>query len=178
MGRNIWTALALIASACQLFAAPLKIHGFVTGIGSPKTLEVDGYRITRDDSLVFDVDKGEYADATFRPEDLRVGTEVFVEGDYNESNHELHASAIKVALNGSLRIKRTTVIEHSTVLQRAGAGWVAVIHADGETIRVGSETRVVLKDGQTNHLTPGVSIAYEGRREKDGSVTATRLEID
>ena len=177
MGRNIWTALALIASACQLFAAPIKIHGFVTGIGSPKTLEVDGYRITRDDSLVFDVDKGDYADATFQPEDLRVGTEVFVEGNYNESNHELHASAIKVSLSGSLRIKRTTVIEHSTVLQRAGAGWIAFIHADGETIRVGSETRVVLKDGQTNQLTPGVSIAYEGRREKDGSITATRLEI-
>ncbi|HEY3837971.1 MAG TPA: M48 family metalloprotease [Bryobacteraceae bacterium] len=177
MGRNILTALALFASACQLPAAPVKVHGYVTGIVSPKAFDVDGYRVTRDDSLAFDVDKGDFADATFRPEDLRVGTEVSVEGDFNDAKHELKATAIKISINGSLRIKRTAVIEHSTVLQRVGAGWRAVIHADGETIRVGSETRVTLKDGQTNQLTPGVSIAYEGRREKDGSVVATRLEI-
>jgi hypothetical protein len=177
MRRNILTAITMVVAACPLLASPVKVHGYITGITSTNEFAVDGYRITRDESLVFEVDKADGADAAVRPEDIRIGTEVYVEGEFNDATHELHASCIKVSMSGNLRVKRTAVIEHATVLQRAGAGWRGVIHADGETLVVDSQTRVVLKEGQTNQLTAGLSIGFEGRRERDGSIACSKLEL-
>jgi hypothetical protein len=175
MWRTILTAL--LATACALNAAPVKIHGYITSISSLKAFDIDNYQITRDDSLVFELDKGDYPDATFRPEDLRVGTELDVQGEFNDATRELHATAIKVFLNDNLCVKRAAIIEHTAVLQRDGYGWKGIVHADGQTIKVGGQTRFVLKEGQTNQLTPGLSILYEGRRERDGTIAATRFEI-
>jgi hypothetical protein len=168
---------ALVASACPLWATPVKIHGYITSISSPGKFDIDDYRIIRNESVVFDLDKGDYADAVFRPEDLRVGTELEVQGDFNDATHELNAASVKVFANDNLRVKRTAVVEHSTALQRDGYGWTGTVHADGQTIRIDGQTKFSLKEDQTNQLTPGLAIAYEGRRERDGSITATRFEI-
>jgi len=175
MRRTILTAF--FATACSLSATPVKIHGYITDLASPRSFEIDDYRITRDDSVVFDLDKGDYPDAIFRPEDLRIGTEVEIQGECNESTHELHATAVKVFFNDNLRVKRSAVVEHAAVLQREGNAWSGVIHADGQTIKVDGQTRFALKESQTNQLTPGLSIRYEGRRERDGSIAASKLEI-
>ena len=175
MRRTILTAL--LATVYPLCASPVKIHGYITNISSPASFDIDDYRITRDDSLVFELDKGDYPDITFRTVDLRVGTELDVQGELNDSTHELHATSIKVFVNDTLRVKRSTVIEHAAVLQREGSAWKGVIHADGQTIKVDSQTHLILKEWQTNQITPGLSITYEGRRERDGSIAATKLEI-
>src|SRR5580692_8217902 len=114
---------ALLATASPLWATSVKIHGYITSITAPTKFEIDDYRITRSDSLSFDVDKGDYPDAVFRPQDLRVGTELNVEGDFNDSTHELHATSIKVFFNDNLRVKRSAVVEHPAVLQREGSVW-------------------------------------------------------
>jgi hypothetical protein len=175
MRKTILTAL--LATAYPLCASPVKIHGYITNISSPASFDIDDYRITRDDTLVFELDKGDYPDATFHPEDLRIGTELDVQGEFNDSTHELHATSIKVFVNDNLRVKRSAVIEHASVLQRDGYGWKGTIHADGQTINVDGQTHLTLKEGQTNQITPGLSITYEGRRERDGSIAATKLEI-
>ncbi len=124
-----------------------------------------------------DLDKGDYPDATFRPEDLRVGTEIQVEGDFNDSTHELRASSIKVFVNDTLRVKRSAVIEQATNLERNGNTLKGVIHADGQTIQVDEDTHIVVKEWQAPQLSPGSSISYEGYRNRDGSIAATRLEM-
>ena len=168
---------ALLASACALGANPVKIHGYITGISSPEKFDIDDYRIVRSESLTLDLDKGDYPDATFTPQDLRVGTELEVQGDFNDSTHELTATSIKVFFNDSLRVKRTAVIEHASALQRDNFGWTGTIHADGQIIHIDGQTRFSLKEGQSSQLTPGLVISYEGRRERDGSITSTHFSI-
>jgi hypothetical protein len=175
MRQTILTVL--LATASSVWATPVKIHGYITSLASPTAFAVDDYRITRDDSLAFDLDKGDYPDATFRPEDLRVGTELDIAGEFNETTHELKATGIKVFLSDNLRVKRSVVVENGAVLQREGYGWKGVIHADGQTIKVDGQTKLSLKENQTNQITPGLSISYEGRRERDGSILATKLQI-
>lgn len=175
MWRTILTGL--LAAVCPLAAAPVKIHGYLTSISSSKSFNIDDYRITRDDNLPFELDKGSYPDTTFGPEDLRVGTEMEVQGDFNDSTHELHATCIKVFVEDNLRVKRFAVIEHPAVLQHDGSGWKGAIHADGQTIKVDGQTRVVLKEGQTNQLSPGLAMGYEGRRARDGSIVASKFEV-
>jgi hypothetical protein len=172
------TVLAiLLTAASPLCAGSVKIHGYVTNLSSATSFDIDDYRITRDEGLAFDLDKGDYPDATFRPEDLRVGTELEVQGDFNDSTKELHASNITVFVNDSLRVKRSAIVEHAAVLERDGNAWQSTIHADGQIIKLDAQTHFNLKEDQTNQLAPGLSIAYEGRRERDGSILATRFEI-
>jgi hypothetical protein len=174
MRRTLLTAL--LATACSLPAAPIKIHGYITDLQSPKNFAIDDYKIMRDDNLAFELDKGDYPDATFHPEDLRIGTELEVQGDFNDSTHELRAAGIKVLFNDNERVKRFAVIEHTAVLERTGNVFKGIVHADGQTIRVDDETHFVLKEWQSSQLSPGMSITYEGYRNRDGSITATRLE--
>jgi hypothetical protein len=168
---------ALLVAASPLCATPVKIHGYITNFSSVRSFDIDDYRITRDDSLAFDLDKGDYPDATFRPEDLRVGTELEVQGEFNDATHELHATAIKVFFNDNVRVRSSAVVEHGTTLNRDGYGWKGVIRADGQTIRIDGQTKFALKEYQTNLITPGLSISYEGNRQRDGSIVATKLEI-
>jgi hypothetical protein len=175
MWRTLW--IALLATACSVAATPVRIHGYITNIESPKSFAIDDYKITRDDSLALDLDKGDYSDATFRPEDMRIGTELEVQGDFNDSTHELHAASIKVFFNDTVRVKRSTVIEHAADLEKNGNTWNGVIHADGQTIVVNGQTHVVQREWQSTRLSPGMSVNYEGFRNRDGSITATKLEI-
>jgi hypothetical protein len=167
----------LAAAVLPIGATPVKVHGYITNLESSKNFDIDSYHVTREDNAAFEVDKGDYPDATLRPEDLRVGTELEVDGDFNDSTHELRATGITVFINDNLRVKRFAIVEHGATLQRDGRGWNGTIHADGQMIKVDAQTRFVLKEGQTNQLTPGESISYEGRREPDGSICATRLEV-
>jgi hypothetical protein len=175
MRRTLQTVLFL--AAVPLCAAPVKVHGYITSLSSPQSFSIDEYCVTRPDSLAFEVEKGEFPDATFRPEDLRVGTEVEVEGDLDSATHELRASRIKAFLSDNLRVRRFAVIEHTATIERDGTGWSGLIRADGQRIRLDAQTRLTLKEGQSNRITPGMTIAYEGIRQADGSIRASKLEI-
>lgn len=93
---RVIVTVALFSSLC--LAKDVKIHGFVTTVNSPTNFEIDDYRITRDTSLVLEVEKdeGSEAAATFHPEDIHVGTELEIKGDYNEQTGELKARYIRV----------------------------------------------------------------------------------
>src|ERR1041384_7753843 len=101
MRRIIFAALGI--AVCRLSAAPVKIHGYITSISSPHAFEIDSYHITRDASLQLDLDRTDYPDAVFGDEDLQIGTELDVQGEFNDSTHELHATAIKVVLRSEER---------------------------------------------------------------------------
>lgn len=123
-----------------------KIRGYITNIASPMVFEIEDYRITRDLALVLEFEKGESDEpAQFRPEDIRVGTELEIKGEYDEETGELHARSIKVILEEHKKIKRTALLEHPPVLERSGEGWVGDFFADGQRIWVQPATKVVFK---------------------------------
>jgi hypothetical protein len=95
--------LFVMVSLSMLFAGPLfakevTIHGFVTDVKSPVVFQIDDYKITRDRSLALDISsaEGEQSKAAFKAEDVRIGTELEVKGEYDESSGELKAKSIKV----------------------------------------------------------------------------------
>jgi len=184
--------------ACEVCAAkPVKIHGFVTAFNSPTSFEIEDYKITRDATLVMDVEKendGELL-ATFKPEDIRIGTELEIKGNYDEGTNELKATSIKVFLDDTRTIKRVALLEKVPTLQRSEAGWAGTVAADGQKVSIGEATVVSfrlnksekkqVKKGtdeisplvSTDQLTLDTFIHYEGVRQSDGSILAKRVEF-
>src|SRR5690242_4399651 len=110
--KRLLLVLAAI-SAClapSAMAKSVKIRGYVTNIKSTNEFEIDDYRITRDASLVLEFEKSDDPDEqsnSFRPEDIRVGTELEIRGEFNEKTQELSARSIKVNLDEHQHVKRT-----------------------------------------------------------------------
>jgi len=195
------TLLLLIGSTC--FAKEVKIHGFVTNVNSPTNFEIDDYKITRELSLVLDIEKDESgeAKATFNPEDIRVGTELEIKGNFDEASGELKASSIKVFLDDTRRIKRTALVEKLPTLDKAESGaWHGFAYADGQKIAIADSTVLTLRRNKSerkeakaekkvlpdqksealsspNDITLYTFIQYQGSRQADGSVLASKAEF-
>jgi len=133
--------------SCLVYAKEVKIHGFVTAVKSPTNFEIDEYHINRDATIVLEMEKDETgaATATFRPEDIRVGTEVEIKGEYDEKTGELQAKSIKVYSDDTRTIKRTALIEKVPSLTKAENSWTGTFFADGQRVTVGPTTQVTRK---------------------------------
>src|SRR5690242_2693594 len=111
--------LLLTCTVMGLFIVPnalaksVKIRGYVTAVKSATEFEIDDYRITRESTLVLEFEKSEDPDekTNFRPEDIGVGTEVEIRGEYDETTRQLSARSIKVNLDEHQRVKRTALME-------------------------------------------------------------------
>jgi Zn-dependent protease with chaperone function len=192
---QVIVTVTLFSSLCH--AKDVKIHGFVTTVNSPTNFEIDDYRITRDTSLVLEVEKdeGSAAAATFRPEDIHVGTELEIKGDYNEQTGELNARSIKVFSEDTRVIKRTALVEKVPELTKADQGWTGVFFADGQRVTIAPSAKVTYKlnKHERKNLKNGseeesalASLAvinletfmhYEGSRQADGSISASKVEF-
>ena len=128
---SIWLFLA-----GSLFAKEVTIRGFVTDVKSPTVFEIDDYKITRDRSLAIDIsaEEDDKSRTAFKPEDLRIGTELEVKGDYDESTGELKAKSIKVIFEDARKLRRTALLEQLPSLTKKGSGWEGEIRADGQRI--------------------------------------------
>src|SRR5689334_4344330 len=95
--------------AVPVLAKSVKIRGYVTAIKSSTEFEIDDYRITRDSSLVLEFEKSDNPEekTSFNPEEIRVGTEMEIRGDFDEGTRQLTAKTIKVNLDEHQRVKRT-----------------------------------------------------------------------
>ena len=195
----------LIAKAllCVLFASPaalcrdVTIHGFVTAITSPTSFEIDDYKVTHDKAVSLDLEKQQADNSldTFSPEDIRIGTELEIKGDFDEASGELKARLIKIFSYDTLTVKRTALLEKLPSLTQDDAGWTGVIYADGQRIIVTPTTAVSLKpnlaerknsaknkSSEDAKLTPGslnpdTFVSYEGVRQPDGSIRAQKVEF-
>ena len=196
-----------LASVCLffsglLFAKEVTIHGFVTDVKSPTVFEIDDYKVTRDRSLEFDTSdqKDDKAEAIFKPEDIRIGTELEVKGEYDESSGQLKAKSIKVLFEDTRKLKRTALLEQLPSLVRKDSGWEGEIRADGQRIAVSQETSLTIKlnkseaknspnkksDEEGSKSAPLTSldalnldtfVRYEGTREPDGAIKAQKIEF-
>ncbi len=191
--------VCLFFASSAAYAKDVTIHGFVTDVKSPTSFEIDDYRVTRDSTLVFDLDKveGDMAPATVKPEDIRVGTELEVKGEYDETSRELKAKSIKIFFEDTRTIKRTALLEKIPSLTKQDSGWAGEVYADGQRISVLPTTLVTLKANQAERkklsdkkedsgssplnsldsLNLNTFIHYEGTREADGSIQAQKIEF-
>jgi hypothetical protein len=191
--------LLLATALCA--AKDVRIHGFVTAVNSSTNFEIDEYKITKDVSLVLDIEKDESGDATatFSPEDVRVGTELEIKGEYNESTGELKAKSIKVFLDDTKKVKRTALLEKMPSLEKSNAGWKGTLFVDGQRVVVAETTTMTLrpnkgekkqaKKDKTELEAEGVKVTsldglnldtfvhYEGIRQKDGTILASKIEF-
>jgi hypothetical protein len=195
-----FVTLCLLFAASPVLAKEVTIHGFVTDVKSPTSFEIDDYKVTRDRSLVFDLEKqeGDKTLTAFKPEDIRVGTELEVKGDYDEASGELTAKSIKVFAEDTRMVKRTALLEKMPVLAKQDSGWVGEIYADGQRISVVPATSLTLmpnhaerknlpeKEKEDPKAAPLASldsinldtfIHYEGTRKADGSIEARKVEF-
>jgi hypothetical protein len=186
-----------------LLAKEVTIHGFVTEVKSPTVFEIDDYKITRDRSLALDISATEDdpSKAAFKPEDIRLGTELEVKGEYDEASGELKAKSIKVLFEDERKLRRTALLEQLPALTKKGSGWEGAIRADGQRISVSPETLLTIKPNKSewknspesknkeeweSKSTPLTSLdelnldtflRYEGTQEPDGSIKAHRVEF-
>jgi hypothetical protein len=182
-----------------LFAGDFTVHGFVTDVRSKTSFDIEDYRVTSDNTVSIDVDipKGEKSLISFKPEDIRVGTELEVRGEYDPGSRELKAKSIKVFVEDTRVVKRTALIEQMPSLVKSGSGWEGDIRADGEKIHVLPTTSVTLKPdksekkklrtegehAEVKNLTSleavnlDTFIHYEGIRQTDGVIEATKVEF-
>ncbi len=191
---------------CALLASPaavckdVTIHGFVTAVNSSTSFEIDDYKVTRDKTVTLDLDEQPQADkslATLRPEDIRVGTELEIKGEYDEASGELRAKSIKVFSFDTLTIERTALLEKLPSLTKGDSGWTGLIYADGQRITVSPATAVSLKPNLAERRNSGrdkgkssegpnftpdslnldTFVYYEGGRQPDGSIQAQKVEF-
>lgn len=184
-----WLLSALV------FAQDLTIRGFVTAVNSPTSFAIDDYKVTRDKTVSLDLDKqpGDISPATFQ--DIRVGAELEITGDYDETSGELKAKSIKVFSDDTVILKRTALLEKLPSLSRDGSGWSGVIYADGQKIVVSPSTTVSLKlnheerrsaetdkNSEARFLPDSLNldtfVHYEAVRQPDGSIQASKVEFE
>ena len=102
----------------------------------------------RDSTLALEferADEEERAGLLFKPEDIRVGTELEVKGEYNGQTGELKAKSVKVHLDEYQHVKRTALLENAPQLTRVGPTWAGSLRVDGQRVVVNAVTVVTIK---------------------------------
>jgi hypothetical protein len=193
--------LLILLSVLPASARAIKIHGYVTGVDSSSKFQIEDYRVTHNEGLVLSVDQAQNSDhpEQFSVGDIRVGTELEVTGQYDEKTGALAAERIRVFPQDSRKVMRTALIEKAPILQHDAYGtWSGTFFADGQHICVQSTTKVVFKLngsekraarkaeiisddarplGSLDEVSPGTWLSYEGRRQEDGTILASKLEF-
>jgi hypothetical protein len=140
-----------VSCVCPASAKNIKIHGYVTAVKSPTEFEIDDYRIMRDISLTLEFEKSDDPEekTTFKPEDIRVGTELEIHGELDESSNLLTAKTIKVHLEDYQHVKRTALIEVQPELRKVDSHWEGQVRADGQRLVVDQSTAVTIRLNST-----------------------------
>jgi hypothetical protein len=145
--KRLALCLCLLLVALPATAKERKLRGYVTAVHSPTSFEIDDVRITRDPASPLEFDKGDDdSPVDFKPEDIRVGTELEIAGDFDEPTRELKARSIRVILEDAKKINRTALMIWAPEMSRIGNGiWEGKFFADGQWIVVTESTEVRFK---------------------------------
>lgn len=129
----------------QTKAKKVKIRGYITNLISPNSFEIDEMKVTKDDSIVLDFEN-QNKDVSFKKEDVRVGTEIEVQGLLNEETDELTATKVTIDLEQFRKLKNTTVLTRDPVgIEKLENGWQGIFWADGRRIRIEPATQVLFE---------------------------------
>ncbi len=188
--------ICLSFAGSPALAKDVTIHGFVTEVNSPTNFEIDDYKITRDKLLAVDLETDSDKSAgALKADDIRVGTELEIKGEYDEASGLLTAKSIKLFSEDTRVVRRTALLEQVPSLVKKDLGWEGEIHADGQRIAVSPATSVTIRLNKTEQkkstgkkeasekltsldaLNLDTFIRYEGTRQADGSIEAQKIEF-
>ncbi len=156
--------MTLTCAATAGSTKSIKLHGYVTEIRSQNSFDIDDYRVNRDNTIALEFEKDEDTDSKVAlPEDIRVGTEVEIKGDYDVESHQLTAKSIRVFPSETRKVKRTAILETEPHLQKRGNVWEGSLRADGQTLVVDEQTKLSIVPNKT-----------EAKAEKDAAKAAKK----
>jgi Peptidase family M48 len=198
--------LTFVGLACALVTFPasaqtpklkeIKIRGYVTEFRSPTSFDIEDYRITRDEGFTLDFENAS-PEIVFGLNDIRVGVELEIRGQLNETTGELKAKSIRVDLEQFKTIEQTAfVTQRPEGIQLIDGSWAGELPADGQIIRVTRGTQVLFKPTKReknlakqkqskksaaeteeneagdplkslDQVTIGMSMTYEGKRDRE-----------
>jgi Zn-dependent protease with chaperone function len=184
----------------------VKIRGYVTEFRSPTDFDIEDYRITRDQNFVLDFENAS-PEITFALNDIRVGVELEIKGQFNEATGDLKAKSIRVDLEQFKSIKQTAFVAAPPEgIELLDGSWAGDLRADGQVIRVTKATKVLFKPTKRerklaeakaknsnvknqeeeefealqslDQVKIGMSLTYEGMRDPvTGRIVAERVEF-
>jgi Zn-dependent protease with chaperone function len=178
----------------------VKIRGYVTAVTSPTQFEIEDYRISHDAQFALDFENSS-PDIQFKIQDIRVGVELEIRGTLDDESGELKAKSISVDIEQFKPQKQTAILSQPPAgIEQVGQGWSGVFLVDGQRIQVTPATQVVFqltrrekqlskknKEAEEEGLfeplrsladiTTGMAMTYEGRRNQDGNIVASRVEF-
>ncbi|HEY8559869.1 MAG TPA: M48 family metalloprotease [Pyrinomonadaceae bacterium] len=155
-------------SVAQIKIKKIKIRGYVTNVFSPTSFEIDEYKVTKDASVVLDFENQDKDNLQFKAEDIRVGTEIEVEGTLNQETDELTATKVTVDLEQFRKLKNTTVLTRAPEgIEKNGTGWQGTFWADGRRIRVEPETQVLFELNKTEKKEASQAAQNKNKVKKD-----------
>lgn len=127
----------------------VKIRGYITNLISPSSFEIDELKVTKDESIVLEFEN-QNKDVSFKKEDVRVGTEIEVQGLLNEETDELTATKVTIDLEQFRKLKNTTVLTRDPQgVEKLENGWQGIFWADGRRIRIEPTTQVLFELNKT-----------------------------
>lgn len=137
--------LVLSAGAQTVKTKQVKIQGYITNIISPTSFEIDDLKVKRDESLVLSFENQDPS-VQFKPEDLRVGTAVEIQGQLNAETNELKATKVTIDLEQFRKLNNTTILNRTPEgIEKTEAGWKGVFWADGRKIKIEPTTQVLFE---------------------------------
>jgi Zn-dependent protease with chaperone function len=90
--------------------------------------------------------ENESKDIKFQLEDLRVGTELEIKGDFDDETNELKAKKIKIDLDQFKNLKQTAILSRMPEgIEKTEQGWSGLFFADGRRIKIQPTTHVLFK---------------------------------
>lgn len=134
-----------VHSASFVKIKEIKIRGYVTAVNSPTSFEIEDYRITKDEKVDLEFENLS-KEINFRIEDVRVGTELEIKGDYDEDKGELKAKKIKIDLDQFKTLKQTAILSRLPEgIEKTEQGWTGMFFADGRRIKIQPLTKLLFK---------------------------------
>jgi hypothetical protein len=171
LALSIFVALLLALPAQRAGHAEGKqttVKGYITNVTSPTTFEIDYYKVSRDESVKMEL-VHESPELRFKPEDIRVGAEVEVNGDYNALTDDLKANKIKIDMEQFRKFKMAAVLsrEPEGIEQTPEGGWRGVFFPDGHRVRIEPATQVLFKLNKTEEKEEKKKAREEQKKAKE-----------
>ncbi|MBC7798354.1 MAG: M48 family metallopeptidase [Pyrinomonadaceae bacterium] len=178
VGKKRFFAVAVVAAFCLIHSPnninaatikDVKVRGYITNITSANSFEIDDYKVTKDDSLTWSLENQDAA-YKFKPEDIRIGTEVEVQGSLNDETRELKAKKLTADLEQFRKLENTTVLTVSPEgIIKGEKDWSGVFIADGRRIRIEPTTQVLFQPNKSEKKVAEAN-AKAGKDKKDAKV--------
>jgi hypothetical protein len=160
----------------------VKIRGYVTNVLSPTSFEIDEFKVTKDAAIVLDFENQDKDNIQFKAEDIRVGTEIEVQGSLNEETDELTATKVTVDLDQFRKLKNTTVLTRAPEgVEKLESGWKGIFWADGRRIRIEPTTQVLFELNKTEKKEVAEAAKpkkEDKKKEEDKAKAEARPEVE